>query len=1130
MSAPFDFLKFEFPEIFRAAEPAVSSALGDPRASCVHARRTLEIAVHWLFRHDADFGVPYEETLAAMLRERGFERKTPEGVRLAANLVRELGNRAAHGRREVPMLDSVAALRALHVCLRWVVLTYGKPSATIPDFDEKTLPAPATLLEKLSQKKAEELSAQLDEADKARGEAERKAADFEAKLKELQAFYADRRDTAKPLPASENFNEAQTRTHLIDLLLRDAGWEPGAGLEVEVEVRGMPTTTGLGFCDYVLRGRDGAALAVVEAKRTSRDATEGEHQAKLYADCLTKNLPQESRPVIYTTNGYETRFWDDQSGPPRRIHGFHTRDELELIRQRRTSAKRTASLSVDKAIADRPYQEQAIRAVCERVEHGHRKALAVMATGSGKTRTAAALISLLMKSNRVKRVLFLADRRALAKQAHKAFVKHLPDLPCVNLLDEKDNDSARVFVCTHPTMLNMLERMDGDTRHFGPGFFDLVIIDEAHRSVYQKYRALFEYFDGFLLGLTATPKAELDKNTYGLFDLQSGVPTFAYDLEEACDQGYLVRPEPYEVPLGFPTRGIRYDELSPEDQAHWDELEVAGQLESEDGVVDAEAVNAWLFNKDTVDKALAHLMTHGFRVDGGDRLAKTIIFARNHKHAVFIVERFNSEFPQYRGEFARVIDNLTEHAEDLLDKFSEAKSAPHIAVSVDMLDTGVDVPEVANLVFFKPVRSKVKFWQMIGRGTRLCPELYGPGNDKSGFKIFDFCSNFTWFSMNPNGKESPLQRSLGEALFLAQAKVLTLINASRATPDAVGEEDDALAVTLGDTLHGGLATLKPDSVLLRPHRRVFDKFIERARWTGFNDADYSEVQPLAPFPAPPKQDDETARRFDLLIARMQAALLENDTKGFERGRNMVKTISRALLEKSSIPSVAKQGPLLRNLGEPEWWAEVTPGRLEAVRVALRDLLQVLDKEGRRAIVTEFDDTIGEARAVAFGGVTPGFDRSRYDRKMRQYLKAHENHLVLHKLRFNEPLTPTDLTELERMLFESGELGTRAEFISVYGEQPQLGVFIRSLLGLDKVAAEAVFARYLNGTTFRPTQLDFIRLIVSRLTQAGSVPPGALYEPPFTDIHSGGLDGLFPDHDANNIITLLRGVEASAQAH
>jgi type I restriction enzyme R subunit len=308
-------------------------------------------------------------------------------------------------------------------------------------------------------------------------------------------------------------------------------------------------------------------------------------------------------------------------------------------------------------------------------------------------------------------------------------------------------------------------------RRFGVGHFDLVVIDEAHRSVFQKYRAIFDYFDSLLVGLTATPKDEVDRNTYSLFDLENGVPTDAYGLDEAVRDGFLVPPKAVSVPLKFQREGIKYDELSEEDKEQWDALEW-----DDDGNVpnrvEAEAVNKWLFNKDTVDKVLEHLMTRGLTVAGGDRLGKTILFAKNQHHAEFIAERFNANYPHYKGEFARVITFKTEYAQSLIDNFSAKDKAPHIAISVDMLDTGIDIPEVVNLVFFKLVRSKTKFWQMLGRGTRLCPDLFGPGKHKEFFYVFDYCQNLEYFSQNIPATEGALGESLGKRLFNARLELI----------------------------------------------------------------------------------------------------------------------------------------------------------------------------------------------------------------------------------------------------------------------------------------------------------------------------------------------------------------------
>src|SRR5688572_9570514 len=399
-----------------------------------------------------------------------------------------------------------------------------------------------------------------------------------------------------------------------------------------------------------------------------------------------------------------------------------------------------------------------------------------------------------MRCNWVKRVLFLADRRALVRQAVRAFAKHLPSSSPVNLVTEKEAE-GRIFVSTYPTMMGLIDDTADGQRRFGVGHFDLVIIDEAHRSVFQKYRAIFDYFDSLLVGLTATPKDEVDRNTYGLFDLENGVPTDAYSLEEAVRDGFLVPPQAVSVPLKFQREGIKYDELSEEDKDQWDALEWDDEGTVPDRV-EAEAVNKWLFNKDTVDKVLEHLMTRGLKVAGGDRLGKTIIFAKNQEHAKFIADRFNANYPHYKGEFARVITFKTEYAQSLIDNFSNKEKAPHIALSVDMLDTGIDVPEIVNLVFFKLVRSKTKFWQMVGRGTRLCPELFAPGQDKQCFYLFDYCQNLEYFSQNPETTDGASAASLGKRLFTTRLELIGELDGRQAATErnALNER----AATYGD--------------------------------------------------------------------------------------------------------------------------------------------------------------------------------------------------------------------------------------------------------------------------------------------------------------------------------------------
>jgi type I restriction enzyme R subunit len=701
-----------------------------------------------------------------------------------ARYIKDQGNRAAHDdRKPISPQDAAATVRELfHVCY-WIARTYAtgaKPDPALT-FDvgnlEKTLTISASTVAQIKKLREEQDAAAkaLEEAEEARKASEEGRLALEDELARLRAEVAAARKANQAVPDPHDYDEAATRDAFIDLLLAEAGWTLDAPRDREFPVEGMPSQSGEGFVDYVLWGSDGKPLALVEAKRTKKDARVGQQQAKLYADCLERMYG--TRPVIFCTNGYEHWVWDDQMYPPRAISGFLKKDELELLHQRRTTRKPLDKIVVDDEIVERFYQHRAIRRIGEAFgKDRQRKALLVMATGSGKTRTVIALIDQLMRANWVRRVLFLADRVALVKQAQGAFKAHLPATPAANLLEghdpsKNDHMGARVLLSTYPTMMGLIDETKGGEKRFGPGHFDLIVIDEAHRSVYRKYRAIFDYFDSFLVGLTATPRDEIDRDTYSLFQLERGVPTDAYDLDDAVSDGYLVPPRSISVPLKFQRAGIDYDDLSEEDKEEWDALEWDEEGTVPDRV-EAADLNKWLFNIDTVDKVLEHLMSNGIKVAGGDRLGKTIIFAKNSKHAQFITQRFDENYPHLKGEFARLVDYSVPYAQSLIDDFSEAEKAPHIAVSVDMLDTGIDIPEVVNLVFFKIVRSKTKFWQMIGRGTRLCPDLFGPGQDKEEFLVFDFCQNLEFFHENPETIDGATAKPIGERLFATRVALV----------------------------------------------------------------------------------------------------------------------------------------------------------------------------------------------------------------------------------------------------------------------------------------------------------------------------------------------------------------------
>lgn len=700
----FDFLSAEFPELLAPAKKAEIDALSDPRSACFHAHVTLEVALTWLFRSDRSLKRPYRDDLNAMIFEPSLAALTGPAIVTKAKIIKEHGNRAAHDAKPPSSADAVTAVSEIfHVCY-WIARTYGRKAKPDPAlrFDinklEKTLTITASNLKQinaLSERHAQALEAQKA-AEEARLASEAGRVALEAEIAALQAEVAAAKAANQAAPDTHDYNEAATRDAFIDLLLREAGWPLDQARDREFHVTGMRNESGDGFVDYVLWGDDGKPLALVEAKRTKKDAMSGQQQAKLYADCLEAQYKQ--RPVIFCSNGYQHWIWDDQVYPPRPVADFLKKDELVLLLQRRETRKLLDTLDVDNSIVERFYQHRANRRVGQAFEAKQRRALLVMATGSGKTRTVIALIDQLMKANWVKRALFLADRVALVKQAHNAFKAHLGSAPSANLLQSHDpnqnnHTTARICLSTYPTMLGLIDEMKGGEKRFGSGHFDLIVIDEAHRSVYRKYRAIFDYFDCLLVGLTATPRDEIDRDTYSLFQLERGVPTDSYDLDDAVADGYLVPPKGISVPLRFQREGITYDQLSDEEKDTWDALEWSDEGDIPEHV-DPNDLNKWLFNIDTVDKVLKHLMTHGIKVAGGDRLGKTIIFAKNSAHARFIVERFDFNYPHLKGSFASLIDYSVSYAQTLIDDFSEHEKAPHIAVSVDMLDTGIDVPDV----------------------------------------------------------------------------------------------------------------------------------------------------------------------------------------------------------------------------------------------------------------------------------------------------------------------------------------------------------------------------------------------------------------------------------------------------
>ncbi|MEP3629185.1 MAG: DEAD/DEAH box helicase family protein [Hyphomicrobiales bacterium] len=1101
------------------AVKAEKYAQSDPFATAIAARKTLEVALKWQFENDTSLQLPHGDNLASYLHERSFRRQLPGKLFDDLKFIQRLGNLAAHEERSLSIKDSVGSVAALHNFLSWLARTYTKGGYTVQPFQVGLLPKSemarnAEILALAKTKIAETASHYEDKLSKTEEE-------VEALKAQLAALQAVKVENTKTIPDTD-YSEAVTRDLMIDVMLREAGWDPKAENVEEFPVTGMPTSsgerTGNGFVDYVLWGEDGTPLALIEAKRAKVDPKQGQRQAELYADCLEAQFGQ--RPLIYYSNGYTTWLWDDQLYPPREVQGFAKRDEMQWRINQRTARKDLTTITPKNEIAGYYYQMEAASRVMEAFEkQKKRKSLIVMATGTGKTRLSISIVDMMLRAGWVRRVLFLADRISLVNQAKRNFNSILPHVTVASLLDDKE-DNARVLFSTYPTMMNCIDGTNKDQKGlFSAGHFDLIIIDEAHRSVYQKYGAIFDYFDSLLIGLTATPRGEVDRNTYKLFELSDHQPTFSYELEQAVNDKYLVPPRAISVPLKFQREGIKYNELSSDEQEEYEAEEEfydkeTGELKEEIG---SAALNKWLFNVDTVNKVLAHLMENGIKVEGGDKIGKTIIFAKNAKHAAFIVEQFDKNYNNVAGKFCRQIDYSVKYVQSLIDDFSVKEKDPQIAVSVDMLDTGIDVPEVVNLVFFKIVRSKTKFWQMIGRGTRRCPDLFYAGDDKSEFAVFDYCQNFEFFDANPEGFEGVAQESVKQKIFKRR---LELVEAF----DEAGQEG-ALSGQLKDQLHDVVANMDTDNFIVRKQRKSIETFADRQNWDALKSDDVEELSTKVSGLPSTDEDDEFARRFDLLILNLQIALLRNSRAQLNYIKK-VRKFASGLEDKGTIPSVANAMELILDIQQDDWWQDVTQTMLEDARISLRDLAKFIDQNaGEADVFTNFEDEIGEV-SDGFELVKTDANMSEYRKRVQRFLTDNKDHVTIRRLRNNEPISRIDVGALEDILFSEEGPISREEYQEIYGEQP-LTLLVRSVVGLSRRAAKEAFAEFLAKGNLLPDQMTFLDQIVDYLVKNGTMEPRAMFDTPFTHLHDEGLTGVFDDDQSENVVKLVKEVNSNA---
>lgn len=1072
----FDFLKKEqkFSSFADVAISAEKILLIDYSASILNCRRAMEFAIKWMYSVDQSLIKPWDDKLVSLMSTDEFRGIVDADLFRRMDFIRKMGNNAAHAGKKATKEQALLCLENLYIFMDFLAYCYAD------EYQEG----------KFNPDLITDTSAETDTASEAELKLEELMKENAALREKLTSRREEQQQTYVPKPL--DISEYKTRKIYIDAMLEDAGWVEGKDWINEYEIPGMPNKSEVGYADYVLMGEDGRILAIIEAKRTCVDVSRGRQQAKLYADLIAQK--QKRRPVVFLTNGFETRIIDNQY-PERKCATIYSKRDLEKLFNLQSMRSSLRYITVDKKIAGRYYQEAAIKAVCDSFDgKNRRKALLVMATGSGKTRTVIALCKVLMECGWIKNVLFLADRNSLVTQAKRSFVNLLQDFSVTNLCEEKDNYTAHGVFSTYQSMMNCIDSVqDEKGKLFTCGHFDLVICDEAHRSIYNKYRDIFNYFDAPLVGLTATPKDEIDKNTYEVFDLQDGMPTYGYELSQAVKDGFLVDFLSVETTLKFIQEGIVYDELSETDKEEYENT-----FKDENGEVpesiESSALNEWIFNEDTIRKALHILMENGLKIDFGNKIGKTIIFAKSHKHAEKILRVFGKEYPHLNG-YAKVIDNQTNYAQSAIDEFSDPKKLPQIAISVDMLDTGIDVPEVLNLVFFKKVMSKAKFWQMIGRGTRLCPGLID-GEDKQKFYIFDFCGNFEFFRMN-KGKPTANMIALQGAIFSLQFEMTYKLQDLAYQTERLIAYRKALVKGLSEKVQ----ELNRENFAVKQHLKYVDLYTVEANYQTLTYEDTLMVrQELAPL-IEPENDDARALRFDALMYGIELAYLAG--KKYSRARHdLLKKVSK-ISGVANIPEIMMQAELINKILHTNYLENAGIEDFEHIRKNLRDLMKYLPT-GKATYETTFDDEILSIEWKE--AELENDDLKDYKAKAEYYVRQHQDEKAIAKLKSNIPLTSQDVKELEKILWS--EVGTKREYEVEYGNKP-LGEFVREIVGLDMTAAKEAFSAYLNDANLDSRQIYFVNQIVEYIVHNGMMKDlSVLQETPFTD--QGSIVEVFTD--------------------
>ncbi|BCD99234.1 type I restriction enzyme, R subunit [Marinagarivorans cellulosilyticus] len=1085
----------------------------DPGSALTRLRSFAEELTKAIYKEEVLPRMP-QSSFYELVKNAVFENCVSKSLIHQINFLRVQGNETAHG-CEGELRNALMALGTAHQLAMYMAIKYyGKTKDQIPAFEDvkdptatlNQLQKSVSIYQKELQKQQEELQQVMDQLERERTK------NIEKLDPPAGPDQQKRKQQSQQVASSLQWNEAKTRALLIDAMLLKAGWDINTtdevGQEVEVDFPNNPS--GKGFVDYVLWGTNGQPLAVIEAKKSSATNLQaGREQARLYADALERMGYQ--RPVIFYSNGYETFIWDDhQYNTYRPVYGFYSKDSLEyLIYQRHYRAAELERHNPELSIADRPYQIEAIKTVAAHFQSQRRKALIIQATGTGKTRVAIALAELLLRTGWAKRVLFLCDRKELRIQADEAFKHNLPSEPrCVIGEANKIDETARVYISTYPGMMNRFAQLD-------VGFFDLIIADESHRSIYNKYRDLFDYFDALQIGLTATPVKFISRNTFTIFDCETTDPTFEFGLDAAINNEppYLVPFRVKDLTTDFLRDGIHYNDLTAEQQRQLDED--LGREEAQNTTIAGKDIGRKIFSEDTDRIILENLINNGIKDDTGSLVGKTIVFAQRQDHAEHLEKLFCKLYPQYGTKVCKVIHNGIPHVESLIKEFKKADNEFRIAISVDMLDTGIDVPEVVNLVFAKPVKSMVKFWQMIGRGTRLCLNLFGQGKHKSEFLIFDHYGNFDFFEQKyqepeDTGSKSLLQTTFEARLQLAQAALQR--NHAQAF-------DASIALLLAD-----INDLPDTSIAVKRELRVVHQ-LQQTDLLQTLDARTQHLlaNTLAPLMSARVLRDKHATAFDKLIATIQCCLVEQ-ASCFDDGRDQL------LLEVDklaiNIQAVRQKDAVIAELRSAVFWQNPSIQKLEHVRKELRGIMKYRQSAagGIYAMpATKAGDTgVQESeREVKIAGAN---EAMLYRRRLKDILdQMIDANPILQKIRQGQAIAEPELKTLTSIILTSHP-GVSLEVLNdFYGRTAdQLHITVRELIGLNPQILEAHFQAFLHAhPSLTAQQVRFMNLLKNYIAQHGSIVIDKLYDAPFTSVSHEGIDGVFNADDVNELVSVLK---------